>query len=187
MTVGTANTASFVTASNVFGPFGSNSILSSSYALTASYALSSAGGGGSGAGFPFSGSAVITGSLLVSGSGLTVTGSLSVTGSTSLNYVNTSTYRIDSTTPGTTIIATIATGSNTSAFVNYTINSGVNARAGQFMAVWNGTTTQYTDVSTLDVGDTSAINFTASIVSSNLQISEAGPVGWSVKMLVNLI
>jgi len=187
MTVGTANTASFVTASNVFGPFGSNSILSSSYALTASYALSSAGGGGSGAGFPFSGSAVITGSLLVSGSGLTVTGSLSVTGSTSLNYVNTSTYRIDSTTLGTTIIATIATGSNTSAFVNYTINSGVNARAGQFMAVWNGTTTQYTDVSTLDVGDTSAINFTASIVSSNLQISEAGPAGWSVKMLVNLI
>ena len=36
MTVGTA---SFVTASNVFGPYGSSSVVSSSYALTASFAL----------------------------------------------------------------------------------------------------------------------------------------------------
>jgi hypothetical protein len=36
-----ADTASFVTASNVYGPFGSNSIISSSYALSASYAISS--------------------------------------------------------------------------------------------------------------------------------------------------
>ena len=42
-----AVTASFVTGSNVYGPFGSNSIISASYALTASYALN-AGGGGSG-------------------------------------------------------------------------------------------------------------------------------------------
>jgi hypothetical protein len=34
--LGTASTASFVTSSNVFGPFGSNSILSASYATTAS-------------------------------------------------------------------------------------------------------------------------------------------------------
>jgi len=34
-----ALTASFITASNVYGPYGSNSILSSSYALTASFAL----------------------------------------------------------------------------------------------------------------------------------------------------
>lgn len=50
---GTASTASFVTSSNVYGPLGSNSILSASYAsyaLTASYALSSPGGGGSPAG-----------------------------------------------------------------------------------------------------------------------------------------
>jgi hypothetical protein len=77
-------TSSFVTGSNVFGPFGSNSIISASqatsasYALTASFALNAGGGGGST--FPFSGSAVITGSLLISSS-LTVTGSLRVSGS----------------------------------------------------------------------------------------------------------
>jgi hypothetical protein len=40
-----AVTASFVTASNVYGPFGSNSVISSSYALTASYALNGGSGG----------------------------------------------------------------------------------------------------------------------------------------------
>lgn len=37
--LGTASTASFVTGSDVWGPFGSNSIISASYASTASYAL----------------------------------------------------------------------------------------------------------------------------------------------------
>ena len=36
--LGTASTASFVTGSNVYGPYGSNSVISSSYALTSSYA-----------------------------------------------------------------------------------------------------------------------------------------------------
>jgi hypothetical protein len=169
MTVQFANTASFVTASNVFGPFGSNSIVSASFAISASWAP-----GGTGAGFPFTGNAQITGSL-------------AVTGSTSLNYTNTQTYKIDSTTAGPTILATITTGSNTSAFVNYTINKAANARAGQLIAVWNGSLYQYTDVSTLDIGDTTEFAFTASIVSSNLEISENATSGWSVKMLVNLV
>ena len=48
-----AATASFVTASNVYGPFGSNSIVSASFAtnaITASYALFAANGGGGGGG-----------------------------------------------------------------------------------------------------------------------------------------
>lgn len=36
-----AATASFITASNIYGPYGSNSVVSSSYALSASYAVSS--------------------------------------------------------------------------------------------------------------------------------------------------
>lgn len=37
--VGTATTSSFITASNVYGPYGSNSVVSASYALSSSYAL----------------------------------------------------------------------------------------------------------------------------------------------------
>lgn len=75
---GTASIASFVTASNVSGPYGASSVVSSSYAVSASYFI------GSTTVFPYVGSATISGSLLVSGSGITVTGSLnapSITGS----------------------------------------------------------------------------------------------------------
>jgi len=78
-TATTSNTASFVTASGVFGPYGANSVLSSSYALTASYALNGGGGPG-GAAFPFSGSAVITGSLTIYNSGSAVVPLLKVQG-----------------------------------------------------------------------------------------------------------
>ena len=61
-----ALTASYVTGSNVYGPYGSNSILTSSYAITASYALN--GGGASTPTFPYTGSAIISGSLIVTGS-----------------------------------------------------------------------------------------------------------------------
>jgi hypothetical protein len=114
---GTVSTASYVTSSGVYGPFGSNSILTASYATTASYALN--GGvtqiiagtnvtisptsgtgsvtinatGGGGAAFPFTGSALITGSLVVTGSTtstLGFTGSLFGTSSWAQNAVSAS-------------------------------------------------------------------------------------------------
>ena len=89
-----ADTASFVTASNVYGPFGSNSIISASYAVTSSYsntstsasyavsasysntALTASYALNAAPVFPYTGSAIISGSLLVTGS-LNVTGSVS--------------------------------------------------------------------------------------------------------------
>jgi hypothetical protein len=75
--IGTSTTASYVTASNVFGPYGANSVISSSYALTASFALNGGSGGG----------------------GTTDTGSLLVTASVSSNTItftkgNASTFNI---------------------------------------------------------------------------------------------
>ena len=55
-------TASFVTSSNVFGPFGSNSVISASYAVSASHIIGGVDP------FPYTGSAKITGSLGVTGS-----------------------------------------------------------------------------------------------------------------------
>lgn len=58
---GTAETASFVTASSVFGPYGANSVVSASQAVSASWAPGVAA-------FPYVGDARITGSLRLSGS-----------------------------------------------------------------------------------------------------------------------
>ena len=73
----TSATSSFVTASNVYGPFGANSVISASYATTSSFALVALNAGSS---FPFTGSAIISGSLSVIGP-VSFTGSFAVSSS----------------------------------------------------------------------------------------------------------
>ena len=93
-----------------------------------------------------------------------------------------------STIVGTNNLYTQATGSYTSAFGKYTMFSGANARAGEFITVWNGTTVTYTDISTTDIGDTSTIVFSSAVVGSNIEINAvAGASGWKIKMLNTFI
>jgi len=89
-------TVSYVSSSNVDGPYGFDSILTSSYALTASYALN--GGGGSGT--------IDTGSLLITASILNTTASFTkgdgfifetyITNAVSSSYATTASYAITS-------------------------------------------------------------------------------------------
>ena len=162
------------------------------------------------------GSLVVTGSLFGTASWAenTLSASYAQTASyllgdiTSASYASTSSYAYDltigdklffdgtltdratvlSTIVGTNNLFTQATGSYTSAFGKYTIFNGTNARAGEFITVWNGTTSTYTDVSTTDIGDTSPIVFSSIIVGSNIEIDAvAGASGWRIKMLTTFI
>jgi hypothetical protein len=81
-----------------------------------------------------------------------------------------------------------ATGSYTSAHGKYTLYKGANARAGEFVTVWNGTSTTYFDNATTDIGNTSDITFQSLIVTSQIQITAiAATSGWTVKMLVTYL
>jgi hypothetical protein len=144
------------------------------------------GGGSGGSGFPFSGSAVITGSLLVSGSGLTVTGSLSTLGTLDLNNARFNSTS-SATSAGTTIVSSNATGSFNSAFYNYYISSGSNARAGQIMSVWSGSTIQYTEVTTTDLGNTNTASLAVTLATGNVRLSFTAPGVWTVRSIVNLL
>ena len=156
---GTVSTASYVTSSGVFGPYGANSIATASYALTASYVANASS-------FPFTGSAIITGSL-------TITGSTSVQ---SLNIGNSQFNNTSSvTSAGTTVISQLATGSYTSCFYNYTIASASNARSGQVMSVWNGATIKYTEVTTTDIGNTATASFAVALSGANIQLNFTAP------------
>lgn len=192
-----ATTASYITSSNVYGPHGADSVisasfavtssyvtgsiftstnpaLSSSYALTASYALTSAGGG-SGAGFPFTGSAVITGSLIV-------TGSATFTDSVVIDSTLVTSSIITTTGASPETVFTQATGSYRSMFVKYVVSETTNARAGEFMAVWNDVSIKYTDTSTTDIGDTSTVEFTGVISGDNVLLQTSpGVAGWVIK------
>ena len=118
-----------------------------------------------------------------SSSNFTVTNTLRIDGS------ETNIHTVLSTIVGSNNLYTIPTGSYTAAFGKYTIYNGTNARAGEFMTVWNDTLpVVYTDTSTTDVGNTSDISFTATIVSGEIQVNaDALSSGWYVKMLATFI
>lgn len=106
----------------------------------------------------------------------------------SINGTLTDSATINSTIVGGNNLFQQATGSFTSAHGKYTLYKGVNARAGEFITVWNGTNVTYYDNSTTDIGLTSDITFQSAIVSSQLQINAvAASSGWTIKMLVTYL
>ncbi len=96
--------------------------------------------------------------------------------------------KVNSTVVGSNNLYQQATGSYTSAHGKYTLYKGTNARAGEFVTVWNGTTTTYYDNATTDIGNTTDITFQSAIITSQIQINAvAASSGWTVKMLVTYI
>jgi hypothetical protein len=85
---------------------------------------------------------------------------------------------------GSNNLFTQNTGSYTSAFFKYTVRNGANTRAGEVISAWNGTSTTFTDFSTVDIGDTSAVTASISIVSGQVQFNmQTNSSGWSIKSI----
>ncbi len=109
-------------------------------------------------------------------------------GTLTLNGTLTDSATVNSTIVGSNNLFQQATGSFRSAFGKYTLYNGANARAGELVTVWNGTTTTSYDNSTTDIGSTSDIVFSSAIVTGDIQINAvAATSGWTVKMLVTYI
>jgi hypothetical protein len=124
---------------------------------------------------------ILTGSMIVTGSSV-ITGSLSVGISTIIAN------RIAVSSAGANAVFTQVTGSFTGAKYLYTVTSASNARTGEVMAVWNGTTVQYTDNSTLDIGSTTAVTASVSIVTSQAQFNmQTTNAGWTIKSQVTYL
>jgi hypothetical protein len=131
-------------------------------------------------------SPTISGSLIFA-DGSSITGSMiadNITiGSGLTDYVS-----IASSTLGSNTLITQATGSYTSAFFKYTVVNGTNARAGEVIVVWNGATAEYTDFSTLDIGNTTAVTASAAISTGNVQLNiQTNTSGWNIKSLATFI
>jgi hypothetical protein len=142
--------------------------------VTASSALGG-GGGGTGNGFPFTGTAQITGSLIVT-TNVQIDGSL-------IDYSS-----VNSSIVGNNNLYQIATGSYTAAFTKYTVHNGTNARAGEFITVWNGTNVVNYDNSTTDIGNTTDVVFQSSIVTSQIKIDAVTATSaWKIKSTTTFI
>jgi hypothetical protein len=96
--------------------------------------------------------------------------------------------KINSTIVGSNNLFQQATGSYTSAHGKYTLYKGANARAGEFVTVWNGTSVTYYDNATTDIGNTTDITFLSAIVTSQIQVNAvAASSGWTIKMLTTYL
>jgi hypothetical protein len=171
--LGTASTASYVTTAQT-----------ASYvtlAQTASYVLNA-----------------ISSSFATTASYYGGTVTTAATASYSTNFTVASTLIIDQTlTDYATVASTIVgannlftqvTGSYRSAFGKYTLFKGTNARSGEFISVLNDTNVRYSDSSTTDIGDTTDIVFSSSVVGNDLQINAtAGSSGWTIRMLTTYL
>lgn len=118
----------------------------------------------------------------------TITGSLSITGSFEIEETKTVFKKVTISNTGLTELVANDTGSYSAALGKYTINNGVNTRAGEFMTAWNGSQIVTTDTSTTDIGSTTAVAFTSSLSAGQIIISvNAQTTGWNIKMLTTYI
>lgn len=92
------------------------------------------------------------------------------------------------TTQSTTSYYSWATASYSSAFIDYTITSATNSRAGQIISVWNGSSIEYSETSTLDIGSTTGFTFSM-VISGTYAVlqSNASTNGWVVKTILKSI
>ena len=107
---------------------------------------------------------------------------LHVNGDTIISSSLFSSVQTGSLLSGSTLIYSIDTGSYNAGFFDYYVTSGSNGRAGTVMSFWTGSSIQYTDNSTPDVGDTSNFAFSMSLAGSNAQLfASASSDSWTVK------
>ena len=82
----------------------------------------------------------------------------------------------------------LSTSSYGGVFVDYTANSGSNARAGSIVSVWNGSSINFTETTTLDVGNTSNLLMQVAISQSQAQVqSYATTAGYNIKTIIRSI
>ena len=93
-------------------------------------------------------------------------------------------------TAGTNTIYSIPTSAYTGAFYEYTlISTGTTgARSGQIMSIWSGTSANFTETSTTDIGTTTGVTFTVAVSGSDAVLSSSATTsGWTVKTIIRSI
>ena len=89
---------------------------------------------------------------------------------------------------GINTIYSLPTSSYDAVYIDYTIRSGSNARAGNFMAMWSGTSVNFTDNSITEFGSTSAFTFGAHVSGANMVVTGSAPTaGWTIKTIIKAI
>jgi hypothetical protein len=95
------------------------------------------------------------------------------------------TAKITQTNSGSFTVYSLPTASYDTAFFEYSVRSGSNARAGTIMAIQSGSSVNFTETTTTDFGNTSAVSFGVFITGSNMALTGSSTSGaWTTKCIV---
>jgi hypothetical protein len=95
------------------------------------------------------------------------------------------TAKVVQTNSGSFTLYSLPTASYDTAFFEYSVKSGSNARAGTIMAIQSGSAVNFTETTTTDFGNTTAITFTVIVTGSNMAITGSSTTGsWTIKTIV---
>jgi hypothetical protein len=95
------------------------------------------------------------------------------------------TAKVVQTNSGSFTVYSLPTASYNTAFFEYSITSGSNARAGSIMAIQSGSSVNFTETTTTDFGSTSAVSFTVIVSGSNMAFTGSSTTGsWTIKSIV---
>lgn len=125
----------------------------------------------------FSGNIVAIGDLLISGSSGT---QKSIIDKQQIGPQSISTL---------TQVAAVSATNLDAVFFDYVIKqSTTDMRSGTVMVVTNGSTAEFTEISTLDIGNTSMVILTADVNAGNVRLLALSPTGtWTIRTLVRTI
>jgi hypothetical protein len=98
------------------------------------------------------------------------------------------TRKVTMTNSGSFVVYSLPTASYDTAFFDYSIRSGSNARAGQIMAIKSGSYVNFTETTTTDFGNTTAVLFTVIVSGSNMVLTGSAATGsWTIKSIIRSI
>jgi hypothetical protein len=92
-------------------------------------------------------------------------------------------------TAGTSSIASVSNTQYSAFFMEYVLTSGsTSQRAGTIVSSWLGANNVFTETSTTDIGDTTPVNFSASLNGANANMNTLVTAGtWVIKTLTKAV
>jgi hypothetical protein len=126
--------------------------------------------------------------VIISGSNASLSG-LTVTGDVTFNAAKIRTYENSLVSAGTNVIGSFPITDGNGVNFEYLVKSNLNYRVGNIMAVWDGTNINFTEVTTVDLGNTTDVILQCRILASNVEIiaDVVGPTTWVIKTLAKIL
>ena len=125
--------------------------------------------------------------VIISGSDASLA-NLTVSGSATIDGAKIKTYENNLITIGTNVVASFSTTDGNGVNFEYLVKDNTNYRVGNIMALWDGSNINFTEVTTVDLGNTTDVLLTVQINTGNVElIADAVSQPWTVKTLAKII